>query len=364
MRKIEGIQYLRFVAAAMVLLGHLFMQAHNAGLVEDDLYAILDTYPLGAGVDLFFVISGFIISSVSSTSPVSVRASVDFYVHRVIRVVPIYWLYTLLMVLAVVLVGAGSSDKNFDLADVVTSMLFIPWRLESGVIRPVLAQGWTLHYEFYFYTVMAICIVVAGRFRLLLVAGIIAALFAIARLSGNGSPLGLLLGYDVVFEFLYGAALFQMRERLLRLSSSTRVGLAVLGFVLLGFASAMPSVPRSLSLGLPALLIVAAFVAYAPARASRFRRLCEFLGDASYSLYLSHPFSGHGLLLIFKRLGIADFPLFLLLGLLVSVAVAGVSYLAIERPVNGRLRRFWRRVSEERGASHGNVLTARGSEAE
>src|SRR5690606_35041003 len=81
----------------------------------------------------------------------------SFMRKRIIRVVPLYWIMTTVMILVVVVlpnrVYTASSDWHVWLA----SYFFVPYARESdGLVRPVLGLGWTLQYEAYFYLLFAI----------------------------------------------------------------------------------------------------------------------------------------------------------------------------------------------------------------
>jgi exopolysaccharide production protein ExoZ len=131
MRKFDSIQYLRAVAALAVVLYHAGGLRHG------------DTFAVGAaGVDIFFVISGFVMWSTSSAHPQSAR---EFFIRRLARVAPMYWLLTLLLVAGALLVPAAFPRLKLETFHTTLSLLFIPARspVNDQLLWPVLVQGWT-----------------------------------------------------------------------------------------------------------------------------------------------------------------------------------------------------------------------------
>jgi exopolysaccharide production protein ExoZ len=107
----------------------------------------------GGGVDIFFVISGFIMVYTTQSHHVG---PFSFFVNRVVRIVPIYWLLTLavftLAVIAPHLLGATRAAPS----ELLKSLLFIPFAKSNGAVQPILFLGWTLNYEMFFYMLFAL----------------------------------------------------------------------------------------------------------------------------------------------------------------------------------------------------------------
>src|SRR5262249_10848440 len=139
---IQNIQVLRAIAAYLVVVYHI--QPHVSNLLSAPM-----TSDMGAvGVDVFFVISGFIMVFTSSNRE---RTTWEFWRDRIIRIVPLYWLATFCMI-AITLFGfAPSGLHGWDGKDLVTSMFFLPNIRNDGVPEPILSPGWTLIYEMFFY---------------------------------------------------------------------------------------------------------------------------------------------------------------------------------------------------------------------
>ena len=139
-----GLQILRFVAAMAVVLFHMGSDYQIRFGLDANPFAY------GAfGVDIFFVLSGFIIAMTTDPS----RGAWYFYRKRLIRIVPIYWLLTF----GVVAIGIAaptllnSTEVSFEA--VIKSLLFIAYERPSGELQPLLFLGWTLNYEMFFYLI-------------------------------------------------------------------------------------------------------------------------------------------------------------------------------------------------------------------
>lgn len=312
MVQLQSIQVLRAIAALAVVFFHLSPSSWTLG---------------AAGVDLFFVISGFIMGLVGlNDSPSS------FMSKRIIRIVPLYWAVTLAMC-AVSLVPGLFANFTFDLPRLLMSLFFIPFEDPQGKIWPLIIVGWTLNYEMFFYVLFAIGLWLGRPIvaTLLIICALVAAGWAfqpeqtILRFYTNPLllefALGLLLSRAVFFK---NAPLGAM--------------LAIAGFISLlswGLASDTPDW-RAINWGLPAAAIVAGFVAIERAGMfpSRALRPLEKIGDASYSLYLTHGIIMGILSKIIWHGSLAS----VLIAVPVCIAVAMLSYYLFERPVGQVLR--------------------------
>jgi exopolysaccharide production protein ExoZ len=144
-----GLQILRFIAALAVIL------YHSRGAAQDYLgqtSAIFAPFVYGSyGVDLFFVISGFIIYHVVSRRENDARS---FLWRRITRIVPLYWCLTVVAVIAALLFPTMlRSNEDYSLGALLHSLFFV-----SFVTRelPILYVGWTLEFEMFFYLATAL----------------------------------------------------------------------------------------------------------------------------------------------------------------------------------------------------------------
>lgn len=329
---LERLQALRFLAAAAVVIRHIFMELEQHG-VAFPLRDIALQIPWGAGVDVFFVISGFVITVSAVDKPQSAGAAGDFIVRRLIRLWPTYALFTALMLVAMAAIPDNLNHPTIDPAHTAASFVFLPWP-EPGdaALYPVLGQGWTLNYEMFFYACFAGVMLAPARHRIgMLWAGGVALV-----LAGLVWKLPLPLGYwadTIVLEFLFGVALAGAYRRV-QANSSWMVLAALAGMATVVFVSmSWPDLPRVVKAGIPALLIVGGIVFSGRTVEKWFG--CPplaTLGNASYALYLSHTFTVNLLLIVWMKLGFDAPWAFVAIAFIASVAVSLATYLVLEKP--------------------------------
>ena len=124
-----------------------------------------------AGVDLFFVISGFVMVYASERMFGRAGGQLQFITRRLIRIVPLYWLVTPLYLVMALAIPAF--EKSYSVASVVASYLFIPWPRLDGIMQPLVGQGWTLNYEMFFYAIFAAAILAPRRIAVALASGVL-----------------------------------------------------------------------------------------------------------------------------------------------------------------------------------------------
>ncbi len=156
-RGFDGIQGLRALAAAAVAFLHIADEAGAlTGTPGRSPYRWVDALPLEAGVDLFFVISGFVMVWSSWDAFGHARSVAPFVWRRLLRIVPLYWLLTAATVaVAVAAPGSVSDGVRDGWGYIAASFAFLPWRRADGFVQPVLRLGWTLEYEMLFYALLA-----------------------------------------------------------------------------------------------------------------------------------------------------------------------------------------------------------------
>jgi exopolysaccharide production protein ExoZ len=338
----QSIQVLRAAAALMVVLFH-------AGLRIDSSETL---FRVGnAGVDLFFVISGFVMWTVTSRRP---TAPATFLWHRAIRLVPLYWLMTLLTVAAYGAAPALFPHMRLNLPHVLLSLGFIPHVTVDGRNEPVLGQGWTLNYEVYFYLLFAATLTLPARWRLGAITAALLALALAGTLLTDTTELTDLLTNPLLLEFLGGIGIGWLaaggwRRRMIWRPSFGFWGciaLGIGGLCVLPAPASGDDLARLPLYGGPAVLIVAGCVGIEITRGLRLGRVPMLLGAASYSIYLTHTF-------VISMIGkfwssriasmalppAAAVPVSFMILCTTGAAVVGIAvYLLVERPLLGWLR--------------------------
>ena len=142
-----NIQALRAVAAFLVVFVHIDRLAELAG------FRAGTTVFGNTGVDLFFVISGFIMVVTVTERP---QSPAQFFRHRVARIVPLYWLVTLAVFTLALVAPVLLQSTRANPAELLKSLAFIPYRRFDGQMHPLVFVGWTLNYEMMFYALFAV----------------------------------------------------------------------------------------------------------------------------------------------------------------------------------------------------------------
>ncbi len=321
--RLHGLQALRGLAAVMVLVGHVIAEAeHYFGLPLPG-----DFFPWTRGVDIFFVISGFV---VTLSAERFLNRPGAFLGRRLLRVAPLYFLFTTLMVLVLLTIPGGSKDTSLDPFQIISSYTFFPYERLDGRIAPVLSLGWTLNYEVFFYSLFALCLALPRP--LLAVSALLAGLGFIGVLVEFDSPQLTFWTNPIIMEFVFGILLARMWMRRWR-RPGVRLGVAIglLGLALLAFLAGT-GLPRVIAAGVPAAIIVAAGTVFWPNRP-----IWNLgLGDASYALYLSHRFALRAATLLLLPLLPAT-PLaagaYVVVVCLLALAFARLTHSYIEKPL-------------------------------
>jgi peptidoglycan/LPS O-acetylase OafA/YrhL len=345
--KLLHVQILRALAALSVAMLHA---QFDAGAIADRVgreFRLSEAFPWLAGVDVFFGISGFIMVHASRRLFSAPGGRRIFLAHRVARVVPLYWAVTTLY-LAVALAAPAVLNRDYlSPAYVLASYLFIPIERPDGLVQPLYGLGWTLNYEMFFYGLFALAL---GLRRSLAVSAVTVALLVLVA-AGRIVPLPQPLAFwtdPILLEFAFGMALALAREHGMRLGRITALALAAVAVALLaidlGRADAPLWLPRALAYGVPAALLVAA-AALRPGGETRtgpLTRLAVAVGDASYALYLLHPFvirAGREAMLAGGLAAVVGPWGFVAFALVLASAAALVVHRLFERPLTAWTRR-------------------------
>lgn len=337
MGRLDNIQVARGLAAAMVVVQHSVAQLNNHPIAGMRSITLFSEKGFGNGVDLFFVISGFIMVYITANRRGSDGSPWSFFLNRLMRVAPLYWIFTVLMI-AVATVTPGSVNEGIGSTwQVVASFLFIPAPRADGLMHPVLGLGWTLNYEFFFYTCFAFSMLLPRAIGPFVVALLFAALAIANPVMGGG-----ILGFwsdPIILEFVLGMGIALLFLRGMRLTPGVAVlvgagGLAA-GMYLPG---AVPWAHRVFVSGVPSAFVIAAF-ALAPQRA--WPAIPMAIGNASYALYLSHPFALNVTTKAWQMLRLPNERFLYAAALCIAALVAGyLVHRLVERPIERVARRM------------------------
>lgn len=309
---INNLQILRAIAALNVVVYHGIGSAREYGFTPDTL-AFLAGWGT-SGVDIFFVLSGFIMVYAQSGRSLTPTA---FMKNRIIRIVPLYWILTGVILLLLVVFPSVFREAEFDPVRALTSLTFLSMAILDTF--PYLGVGWTLEFEMLFYLIFAGTLVFTNEaLSLFLLAAVLVAL--VVFLGTNPIVLEFLLGTCVGWIIRHGQL-------------SMRLGWASLVIGTALFLSTIwiaPPGPRWAHWGIPAAMIV-----FGAINVPEWRwKFGELLGDASYSIYLVQVFT---IPLVMKILASTAPDLLrgtpaVVIAVLVSSVAGLLTYVLIERP--------------------------------
>lgn len=320
--RILSLQVLRFAAASCVVALHVWQMVSGTPNGQD--VGVVGTFgPFG--VDVFFVLSGFIIATTAPGRPGGL-----FLKQRLIRIVPLYWLLTLVMM--ALLARAGMLTAR----PLLASALFIP----TLHAEPYIVVGWTLCYEMLFYGAVAAALL-RPRWGWIAMLGLYVAASLARPLVGG--PWLQFIGSPLIAEFLAGVLIARAPRSAFAAALAGAAGVTALAVLALSGYQGVATAPafagsgdwrRVLVYGCPAALLV--YSAIHLDLRGRLWRALAYLGDASYAAYLVHVLV---LVLIPAALiGHAQAPAAVLLFGLSWLAAVGL-HEGLEKPMQSALKR-------------------------
>ncbi|MEE9347061.1 MAG: acyltransferase [Robiginitomaculum sp.] len=368
--RLGSIQALRGFAALAVLLFHIVeLQRLYFSAPAMAEYAVAEKYliyPLGAqgyaGVDMFFVISGFIMVYITAGLAPGLSTAKSFLWARAKRIYPLWWALCAVLTAYYMLTLGGpvkpnaATAENGTLAFMAKSLLLIPQLSE-----PIIGQGWTLVHEVYFYIVFAGLLFLPERIRYWALIGW-AVIVGILAYGGQARPTA--TGYLslsaslLTLEFIAGAGIGWLITRRKFITPPVFVGLGLitsaLAFGLYGDKSeALRVYGRVMVFTLPFCALIYGLTAREITKGLRVPKWMIWLGDCSFSLYLSHLFVLGVIMRVLPKIierlpdglhflklesaGAMGNLFFALIGLTAAIICGGLIYTLIERPIMRRL---------------------------
>lgn len=327
---LPSIQYLRAIAALMVV-------THHAMNPQAWLFIPFPSYSAFAwGVDIFFVVSGFIMFLAARN-----ENPTDFIARRLIRVVPFYWLATFFHLILNMKFQVWNVDPT-TILHVMKSLFFVPHLNLAfpGNVWPYLIPGWTLNYEMLFYAVF-FCGLLCNR-PLLFVTIVIFGLVILGLIYQPEQVILETYTRPILLEFAFGSWVAWMYTK--GYFGKMIPAVAISGFLVL-FTTPFINEQDLVVLGrlLGSVLVVSGALCLGTSIPNF--RLFRLLGDASYSIYLTHTIISMRLASKFWALvpieGWLQFLGWIFCILVISSAVGTIVHLYVEKPILGFLRNKW-----------------------
>lgn len=345
-----NIQISRGIAALLVLVAH-------ANLMVNPLLCH-GVFLIGwSGLHFFFVLSGFIIFQAHSHQ-IGDPASFGPYIYkRIRRIYPIYWVYTLIVLaINVLLVKAFSRPlvtwTAMDPGTIIQSLSLWPTDMSAGAM-PVIPVAWTLSYEMLFYAIFGITLLVRPQLSALVVVLWLALIFgSMAGVIKTGSPVLTVAANPMNLEFMLGCfAGYLVRKSGDSWSRPVIVAVLATGVMFLALAwvnahsnYALLGKSDAIQFGMAFFLIVlglALLERYRTKDPGALKRMAVYVGDASYSIYLTHFILIVALIPLFKRNAAAGSAWDFAAVALISSIAGCIAYSAIEKPLLKRIPRGW-----------------------
>ncbi len=289
-RQIDALQLLRAIAVLLVVECH-------SGQVLD----ITGSYALPSlgifGIDIFFVISGFILSLVvlKEQTPPGFQAMREFLKRRFIRIYPIYWVIALLT-----LARLARAHHLFEHNYVAAFFLLPSLHYPGG--ETIITYSWTMNFELFFYLLLGLILLKTIQWAIPVLIVSLVTLIAIGSITGIGHPVAILVANPILLEFVYGAVIALLYVRMGRrrvagimVTALGIVAMFCLPLLRLPFTVANGAqmimvnngaLARAATLGPCAALIVGGVVFWSPSMKSTFGKWGVLLGNSSYSAYV------------------------------------------------------------------------------
>ncbi|MBA3869009.1 MAG: acyltransferase [Anaerolineae bacterium] len=301
--RLNSLQAYRGIAAVMVVLFHMTVFAHEHFNVD----LLGKSFSFGyVGVDFFFVLSGFIIYFVNRKVMGVSQAVQPYLLKRFLRVYPIYWLITTAKIVVLFTLPSFAKPYETNVGQILRSYVLFPQPTDL----PIIGAAWTLSYEVMFYLIFGLAIVLGLWWfrRIFAIWGISILAFQIIRLvAGTGFQSNYLLDFilnERNFEFMLGclSAYLILNHQIPYRAWILAMGVIVftLSAVYVDNNGVVPS--YTLFFGIASFLIVTASAGIESQRPFKLPRSLIFLGDASYSVYLTHALFINIFALILTRL--------------------------------------------------------------
>ena len=353
--KLRSIQFLRAIAAILVAYAHsVTVQMRFSHSFQQDLFHLPG---LGAaGVDIFFVISGFIISY-SAGRYKGGREGAAFLGHRFKRINPVYYLVTVLLIL--LSLHPQLKDHSFLLTwtQIGKSIILLPVFDRTGFSGIILSQGWTLSFEWFFYLLFLATILSRTRHKERWLMIMISTLVTAGLFLHGGDYRLHFISNPILLEFLLGVVIYWCYSRISVPKTTARIllfsGIALYileigtGYGYIGDSTR--TVDGSLSLlrlflwGIPAALLVSGCLFVEKNGSGSFilnNKLIDLLGNSSYSLYLLHFIVFDLCVALYLRVGFFMNPdLAIFVQLVLAITASALFYKWVEAPLLRRLRK-------------------------
>ena len=342
-KNLQLIQVFRGIAALLVVFYHATKNG-NEILTQNLLFNFFSFG--GSGVDIFFVLSGFIITYTSQTNLGHHNKLIPFIKKRFIRIFPTYWIIITGFLLAQLLFPAFyKTHFLFSTSSGLYTFFLLPEHLMVNGV------SWTLSYELFFYFLFSLAFLFPNK-KISFVMGLLYCLIIISVAVGGyqfneRNVWQNFILFPMNIEFFMGVSSAILVSRLSPKSGVLLITAGGLLFLLMGVLSNnnillfSNTYNRVVLFGIPAFLLITGAVVYELHKKINIYNIFLLLGDASYSLYLLHLPLIVAFYKIYLRLDIKSNIAFHLVTFVAIIAICFISILFfkfVEKPIINQLR--------------------------
>lgn len=336
-KELESLQFLRFIAITLVIFAHVPIVQYSFSLSFLGGGAI--------GVDLFFIISGFIMMYITKPDTNFIR----FFSRRFFRIAPLNIFFTLIIILISYYLYLNPEFANretlyhFPISKVDLEYFFKSVFFIHLFDTPINSIAWSLQNEFVFYTLFSICLFL--RINRLFFFSVYAILIVSYGIFGDLGFENIFIKYlfsPIMIEFVMGIFLYKIYiMKLLKPSDGILITFFMV-IVILFFGKFdsfyQGSFYRVLTYGTISFFVIYLFLLYE--EKLKFAKIFVFLGDASYSLYLTHwTLFTFSTFFIFQLEQVKYYSIYISLCLFLAFLSGIIVYKYIELPIHNLIRK-------------------------
>ena len=287
-KRLNLLQVYRGIGAILVVLFHI----NQMSVERLNQVTFFNLFQAGwSGVDYFFVLSGFIMVYVHRSAIGKPDQLKSFLVKRTVRIYPIYWIITLIVLAFFLVVPGFANNKDLSIQHILVSLLLLPQN-----DKPILDVGWTLIYELFFYLLFSIAIWFKPKYSVPILSSWLFVTMLhylkVVNFGGEAFLLNIVFG-NMNLEFVLGCLAGYVVIKFGTKISKNRwilFGAANLGYVALLVLTAANKleIDRISTFAVFAALLIVGSASIDLNDSPKVPKILTYLGDASYSIFLLH----------------------------------------------------------------------------
>lgn len=338
--QLDSIQVMRGIGAILIVLFHC-TQLYQTKFHINYLHGLFGFGYIG--VDLFFVISGFILFYIHEKQIGKKEGVIKYLVNRILRIYPLYWIILLIVIALMFIVPSAGDSNKYNIVFVLSNFLLIPNKVKLFMIPPV----WTLTYEMLFYIIFASAILTNRKiFKIILCIWASLCLINIIGIIDNNNVYLKVIFDPINTEFIMGAIIYYLIKKYKDKFSKSICNICLLlGTILITVFGLRiyfhKPYGNRVFIGLSIALIVFSIILINIKNRSKYNKLLVKIGNASYSIYLTHFTLLSASIIVlqkihFKYLNTLTITLFNI----IVIVLGYICYNILEKPLGKKIKRL------------------------